>query len=146
MLQSRWRTLVRIGVERQTVVAGLKRIFVGFAIEDEWARNLLRGHAKLGDSPIEYADFSVKEPWDSTWKTKCRQRIKGCDGMIAFLSSNTKNADGAKWEIKCAVEEGVPLIGVYARAEDTYKPPEIAGQKVIYWNWDEIAAFINGLP
>jgi hypothetical protein len=45
-------------------VARLKRIFVGFAVEDEWARNLLRGHAKLGDSPIEYADFSVKIPWD----------------------------------------------------------------------------------
>ena len=89
-------------------VARPKRIFISFAMEDEWARNMLRGQSKLGDSPIEYADFSVKEPWDSAWQTKCRTRIKGCDGVIAFISSNTKAAAGARWEIGCAVEEGVP--------------------------------------
>jgi hypothetical protein len=66
--------------------------------------------------------------------------------MIALLSSNTKNATGARWEIGCAVEESVPVLGVYIHSSDTYKPPEIAGQKVIYWTWDGIAKFINGLP
>lgn len=127
-------------------MAGLKRIFVGFAIEDEDGRNLLRGQARLGDSPIEYTDYSVKEPWDNSWKTKCRERIRGCHGMIALLSSNTRNADGARWEIKCAVEEGVPLLGVYIHASETYQPPEIAGKKVITWTWPGIATFINGLP
>lgn len=146
LLQSTPRTVVRVTSERRTTVAGLKRIFVGFAIEDVDARNLLRGQSKLGDSPIEYADFSVKEPWDNAWKTKCRQRIKGCDGMIALLSSNTRNADGARWEIQCAVDEDVPLLGVYIHSTDTYRPPEIAGKKVISWTWPGIASFIDGLP
>jgi hypothetical protein len=92
-------------------VARTKRIFVGFAVEDKNYRDLLRGQSKLGDSPIEYTDMSVKEPWDSSWKTRCRQRITGCDGFIALLSKNVKNADGARWEIKCAIEEGVPVLG-----------------------------------
>lgn len=126
-------------------MARLKRIFVGFAVEDRDARDLLRGQSKLGDSPIEYTDYSVKEPWSESWKTQCRQRIRSCDGFIALLSSNTKDADGARWEIKCAVEEGIPVLGVHIHRTDTYTPPEIAGKKVIFWTWDGIAGFINGL-
>src|SRR4051812_2547492 len=108
-------------------MASTKRIFVGFAVEDKKYRDLLRGQSKLGDCPIDYTDFSVKQPWDSSWKTLCRSRIKGCDGVIALLSNNVKNADGARWEIKCAVEEGVPLLGVYIK-DDRYKPPEMDGK------------------
>ena len=127
-------------------MARQKRIFVSFAIEDEKCRNLLRGQSRLGDSPIEYTDFSVKEPWDSAWKTKCRQRIKSCDGVIAMLTRNTRNADGARWEIKCAVEEGIPILGVHCYREDTYVPSELAGKKVIFWTWPGIGNFINSLP
>lgn len=122
-----------------------KRIFVGFAFEDEKYRNLLRGQSKLGDCPIEYTDYSVKKPWDSSWKTECRQRIKGCAGVIALLSKNTKNADGARWEISCAVQEGVPILGVHIYADDDYTPPEIAGKKVIRWGWDGIGNWIKTL-
>lgn len=127
-------------------MARAKRIFVGFAIEDEWARNLLRGQAKLGDSPIEYTDYSVKEPWSESWKTQCRIRIRSCDGFIGFLSSNTENASGARWEIKCAVEEGVPVLGVWTTESETYVPPEMPRNRVIRWSWDGIARFINSLP
>lgn len=122
-----------------------KRIFVGFAVEDQKYRDLLRGQSKLGDCPIDYTDYSVKEPWSSSWKTNCRTRIKGCNGVIALLSSNVKNADGARWEIKCAVEEGVPIIGLHIFKNDSYTPPEIAGKKVIPWTWDGVGNWINGL-
>ena len=120
-------------------------MFVGFAVEDRDARDLLRGQSKLGDCPIEYTDFSVKEPWSSSWKTKCRQRIKGCDGVIALLSRNVRNADGARWEIKCAIEEGVPILGVHVHKSDSYKPPELNGKRAISWTWNGIANFVEGL-
>ncbi len=65
-------------------VATTKRIFIGFAVEDKQYRDLMRGQSKLGDSPIDYTDMSVKQPWDGSWKTKCRQRIKDCEGFIAL--------------------------------------------------------------
>jgi hypothetical protein len=126
-------------------MATTKRIFIGFAVEDKHYRDLLRGQSKLGDSPIDYTDMSVKDPWDSSWKTKCRQRIQGCDGFIALLSKNVRNAEGARWEIKCAVEEGVPVLGVHIHQDDDYKPPEIQGKKVIRWTWDGIGNWIAGL-
>jgi hypothetical protein len=126
-------------------MATTKRIFVGFAVEDKRYRDLLRGQSKLGDSPIEYTDMSVKQPWGRSWKTQCRRRIKGCDGLIALLSQNVRNADGARWEISCAVEEGVPVLGVHIHKDDAYRPPEIQGRRVIRWSWDAISNWINRL-
>jgi nucleoside 2-deoxyribosyltransferase len=122
-----------------------KRVFIAFAIEDEKARNLLKGQEVNPQSPIDYVDMSVKEPWSEDWKTKCRQRIKGCDGVIALLSRNSVAASGQRWEIKCAVDEKVPIIGVYISTSDTSAPPEIEGVKKVYWTWDGIAAFITSL-
>lgn len=125
-------------------MAAKKRIFVSFAIEDRWARNMMRGQSRLGRSPIQYTDMAVKEAWSSAWKTKCRRRIRGCDGVIALLSSNTRQAKGARWEIKCAVEEGIPVLGVYI-GSSRYKPPEIRGRRVITWTWNGVGNWINRL-
>ena len=126
-------------------MAGTKRIFVGFAVEDQKYRDFLKGQSKLGDCPINYTDFSVKEPWSQAWKTNCRTRIKGCDGFIALLSSNVRNAAGARWEIQCAVEESIPTLGVWIFQKDHYKPPEIDGKRVIAWTWEGIGNWINRL-
>jgi len=123
-----------------------KRIFISFAIEDKWYRDALVQHAKDDRSPFEFTDMSVKQPWDSAWKTNCRQRIKGCDGVIALISKKTRAADGARWEIKCAAEENIPSIGVHVHADDKGAiPSELSGYKVIEWTWTGINSFINGL-
>lgn len=123
-----------------------KRLFISFAIEDEYARDFLVGQARNSNSPFEFVDMSVKEPWSDSWKTRCRTRIKGCDGVIALISKNTMKAEGARWEMKCAKEEGVPMIGVHIQKDDKGTiPPELAGYKVIEWSWDGIASFINRL-
>lgn len=122
-----------------------KRIFVAFAVEDRNMREFLKGHSLNPNSPFEYTDMSVKEPWDSKWKTNCRTRIKGCDGVIALLSRNSLSADGQKWEIICAKDERIPLIGVYAYTDDTSSPKEMDGVRKIRWTWDGIKGFIDGL-
>jgi hypothetical protein len=122
-----------------------KRIFISFAIEDSTARDFLVGQARNEKSPFEFVDMSVKEPWSDTWKMRCRTKVKGCDGVIALISSKTKNASGARWEMKCADEEGVPMIGVYIYKNDSYIPPELYGHSVIAWTWSGIASFINKL-
>jgi hypothetical protein len=86
-------------------MATKSRIFVSFAMEDKTYRDFLAGRAKNEKSSFEFVNMSVLEPWDSQWKSNCRTRIKGCDGMIALLSKNTAKADGALWEVKCAKEE-----------------------------------------
>lgn len=90
--------------------------------------------------------MSVKQPWDSAWKTNCRTKIKGCDGMIAIITNRSINADGQRWEIKCANEEGIPVIDLHAQRQGHGQiPPELIGKKVIDWTWNEIKAFLDSL-
>lgn len=124
-----------------------KRIFIIFAIEDKKFRDFLSGQNRNPRISFEFVDMSAKEPWDKEWKTNCRTRIKGCDGAIAFISKNTAKADGALWEMKCAQEEGVPLLCVYCSSDDrpSILPDVIRGIKVIDWSQDGIAKFLDSL-
>lgn len=108
---------------------------------------MIVGQSRHERSPFEFVDMSVKEPWDERWKTQCRTKIKGCDGVIAIVTKNTATADGALWEMMCAVEEGIPLIGIYGNAENrpASLPRELAGKSVIDWTWSGIARFISSL-
>lgn len=124
-----------------------KRIFISFAIEDANLRDMLVGQAKNEKSPFEFVDMSVKEPWDSSWKTRCRTKIKGCDGMIIIVTRNTKKAEGQLWEIKCSKEESIPRRGIWGHSNDqpTYLPEELDGVRIVYWTWNNISSFINSL-
>lgn len=124
-----------------------KRIFISFAKEDMTLRDFLVGQAKNEKSPFEFVDMSVKKPWDSAWKTNCRTKIKGCDGVIVIVTKNTKDADGQLWEVKCAKEEGIPRRGIYGSSTDRPKtlPKELEGTRVVNWTWDDIKNWIDTL-
>lgn len=123
------------------------RIFISFAVEDKWARDYLVGQAKNERSPFEFVNMSLSEPFDEKWKTQCRSRIKGCDGMIALVSNNTKNATGALWEVKTAKEEKVPVRGIYTTTDNrpTSLPAEFGGVLVVGWTWANIKSFLDRL-
>lgn len=122
-----------------------KKIFISFAIEDKKYRDFLVAQAKDKRSPFSFVDMSVKEPWqENVWKRKCREKIINCDGMIVLLSKNTWHSSGSRWEIKCAVEEGVRVIGMHIKKNDKgAKPPELNGKKVIEWSWDNLDEIIK---
>ena len=123
-----------------------KRIFISFAIEDENLRDFLRGQARKDNSPFEFIDMSVKTPWDSMWKTNCRRKIKGCDGMIAIITKNTKNAGGQLWEINCAKDEGIPILGIWGHSDEKCAiPSEINPIIVRNWTWGNIKSWLENV-
>ncbi len=124
-----------------------KRVFISFAIEDKVLRDFLVGQAKNEKSPFEFVDMSVKEPWDSSWKTKCRSRIKSCDGVLIIVTRNTKKAEGQLWEIKCAKEEGIPRRGIWGKDDDhpASLPSELDGVRIVNWSWINIKNWIDSL-
>ncbi len=123
-----------------------KRVFVAFAIEDRDEKVLFTGHSKNAKVPFEFVDMSAKEPWSEQWKTNCRTRIRGCNGFIALVSKNTKNAEGELWEIKCAKEEGIEMLGIYIKeATASDKPPILSGVVCKNWTWENVKEFIDNL-
>ena len=125
----------------------MKRIFISFAVEDEKLRDFLRGQSRNENCPFEFIDMAVKHPWDSMWKTNSRTRIKGCDGVIAIVTKHTPQADGQLWEIRCAVEEGIPTIGIYGNNDHTgiYVPASCGYIRLVDWTWLNISHWINEL-
>lgn len=128
-------------------MASNNRVFISFAAEDSRYRDLLVGQARNENSPFEFTDMSVKQPWDDSWKTRCRTKIRGCDGMIALVSRNTPSASGQLWEVNCARNEAVPVRGVYVSQDDrpSVLPSEFTGIRIVSWTWPNIQSFIDSL-
>ena len=119
-----------------------KVIFIAFAIEDERQRDFLKGQSLNTDSPFEYVDMSVKEPYDSNWKDRVRTRIRRSDGVIVLVSKNSLSSSGQKWEISCSKEEKKKILGIWAYKDDR---TDIEGLNTRVWVWDNIANFIDSL-
>lgn len=127
----------------------MSKIFVSFAIEDKTLRDLFVGQERNTDNDINFTDFSVKKPWDSQWKTNCRARIKGCAGVVGIITKNTPAADGALWELKCAYDEGVPVLLIHgypvgnSNRFTVSKPKEIDGKMIYNWTHLNVLNFLN---
>lgn len=122
-----------------------KVVFIAFASEDKGTRDLFVGQRKLANTPYDWVDMSVKQPYDSEWKTRVRTRVRRSDGVIALISSSTPRATGQLWEIKCAIEEGKPLLGIWIENGYRVKPAQMAGAPCKEWTWANVGAFIDGI-
>ena len=124
-----------------------KKIFISFAKDDERYRDYLVEQAKEERSPFSFIDMSVKRPWkENEWKEKCRKKIKKCDGMIVLLSNKTWHSKGARWEIKCAKEENVEVIGMHIKKNRKGAiPSELKGNRIIEWNWKNLKKTIKSI-
>ena len=117
-------------------------MFIAFAIEDEWARDLLKGQSLNTLSPFEYTDMSVKQAYDRNWKERVRTRIRRSDGIIVTVSRNSLSSSGQKWEIQCAKEERKRMLGIWVNKDDR---TNIVGVNTKVWNWSNITSFIDSL-
>ena len=86
--------------------------------------------------------MSVKDAYDSDWKSRVRTRIRRSDGVIVLVSKNSLTSSGQKWEIQCAKEESVKILGIWAYTTDR---TEVASITTRVWKWDTIATFIDSL-
>jgi len=123
-------------------MAEKKVVFVAFAIEDERQRDFLKGQSLNTNSPFEYVDMSVKEPYDSGWKERVRTRIRRSDGVIVLVSKSSLTSSGQKWEIACAREEKKRVVGIWAYTDDR---TDLSGVNTVVWTWPAIATFIDSL-
>lgn len=122
------------------------RIFIAFAYEDANLRTMLVGQARHEQSPFEFVDMSVKQPWDTEWKTKCRTRIRGCKGVIGIITNRTPQADGQLWELSCAYQEGKPVLLMYGNNDRPINlPAPVAGKAIRIWSWPNIVTFLEAL-
>ena len=127
-------------------VSGRRNVFISFAYEDLGDVNLLRGQARNASSPIEFNDWSLREPFDSTRasyiKQGIRERIRQASATLVYVSDATARSQWVDWEVRESLALGKRVIAVYrGLAPPSRLPPAVeeAGIKPIPWSWDGIA-------
>ena len=98
------------------------KVFISFHVEDEAQVDLLRSQAKDPRFPVEFTDYSVKEPFDEKWKTQCTERIKQSSVLVVMIGPDTYSREAVLWEINKAYELGKPVI--WSAYISRRKPPD----------------------
>ncbi|WP_028058914.1 TIR domain-containing protein [Candidatus Solirubrobacter pratensis] len=120
------------------------RAFVSFEMEDRWARDFLRQHARQKGIGFEFVDYSIKEPFENKWKTNAKARIALTRGTIVLIGPTTYASDAVLWEIAETTRQGHPVFGVQINSDKTYRVPTgIATSRVTRWDFSAIARELN---
>ena len=124
----------------------MTKIFVIYASKDYPFYERLTAQARSARLPVEFDHLEAKQPWFPTWKAHCRTRVYSCDGAIVLVSRNTIDG-GIDWELECATEFGIPILGVNVDKDQRGSVPKAPpGWVVINWgDWPGIAQFIQSV-
>jgi len=127
-----------------------RHVFISFANEDLNEVNLLRGQAKNENTDLQFDDYSVKEPFDSTnaeyIRSQIREKIERTSVTVVYLSENSAKSRWVNWEIEESLRRGKGVIGVYkGDAPPATLPTAFAenGCKSVKWTHDGLMKAIE---
>lgn len=120
------------------------RAFISFEMEDRWARDFLAQQARDRRNDVDFYDYSVKQAFESAWKTECKKRIAMTRGTIVLVGPTTWKSDAVLWEIGETLQQDHYIFGIQISSEQTYRiPPGLPGANVIRWDFDQIERWLN---
>lgn len=124
-----------------------KRVFISFDYDnDEGAKTMLAGQAKLPDSPFDFKDASIKEHLTGDWKDKVKRRMDNVDVVVVLCGEKTHTAAGVSAELDIAKEKNKDYFLLAAYSDKTCTKPKsaLSTDKVYKWTWDNLKALIGG--
>lgn len=116
------------------------RAFLSFVQEDLNLVNLFRGQAKNERFDLEFADYSIKEPFDSRnadyIARGITEQIKHATLTICLYGPTTYTSKWVDWELKKTIAMGKPLMGVwlYNDGRIKYYPAPLQDWPRISWD------------
>jgi hypothetical protein len=114
-LEAKAKTILREGD------APRKNLFISFSHEDLADVNLLRGQARNASSALEFNDWSLREPFDSTRaeyvKNGIRERIRQSSVTLVYVSEITHTSKWVDWEIRESLKLGKRVVAMYKGAQ-----------------------------
>jgi CTP synthase (UTP-ammonia lyase) len=123
------------------------RAFISFDFDhNETEKHLFIGQSRHSKTPFNIEDWSSKVALaQSVWEAKIEEKINKSNLLIVLVGKNTYRATGVTKEIDFAIEQNVPFFGVYVDGADvtTTLPAGLARNRVIGWNWNDIAAAVD---
>ena len=127
------------------------KAFLSFVQEDLNVVNLFRGQAKNESTDLEFADYSIKEPFDSRNAEYIgrgiTEQIKFSTLTICLFGPTTYRSKWVDWELKKTLEMGKPIMGVslYSDGRTKFHPSPLEKWPRINWNISEIVQTMERL-
>ena len=120
------------------------RSFISFEMEDRWARDFLVRQAKDKRNDIEFIDYSVQDPFDTKWKTNCKERIARTKGTIVMVGPTTYKSEAVLWEIDETLREGHYIFGIQIHRDRSHPIPNgLPTKNVIRWDFEQIVKWLS---
>ena len=120
------------------------RAFISFEMEDRWARDFLVQQAKDKRNDIEFVDYSVQDPFDTSWKTQCKERIARTRGTIVLIGETTWKSEAVLWEIAETSRQGNYIFGIQINRDKTHiVPASLSTSSVIRWDFEQIIKWLD---
>jgi hypothetical protein len=127
------------------------RVFLSFVEEDLNLVNLFRGQAKSGNSDLEFADYSLKEPFNSTNADYIGRgiinQIKYVNVTICLYGPTTYTSRWVDWELRKSIELGKPIMGVclYGDGRVQYYPSALENHPRLSWDINDIVRTMRSI-
>lgn len=119
------------------------RAFISFDFDNNSIDKLLfAGQAKNSRTPFNIEDWSSKtELPQKEWQELIEAKVKKCNLLIVMVGKKSASATGVVKEIAFALENNVPIFGVYVDGADsnTTLPAGLARSRTINWEWEKIS-------
>jgi len=120
------------------------RAFISFEMEDRWARDFLVQQSKDEGNDVDFVDYSVQDPWDTSWKTQCKERIGRTKGTIVLVGPTTYESEAVLWEIAETLRRGHYIFGIQINKDKTHPIPSgLPAKNVIRWDFAQISSWLG---
>ena len=127
------------------------RAFLSLVEEDLNVVNLFRGQAKNQASDLEFADYSIKVPFDSKNADYIASGIMGqiklASLIVCLYGPTSYTRKWVDWELRKTLELGKPIMGVclYDDGRVRYYPAPLEGNPRVPWDMDQIVRMMWSL-
>ncbi len=130
-------------------MASTNQVFISFALKDTELRDKLVEQVNKEKPDAKCIDMPMKKSWESAWKAEVQDTVRGCAGVIGLISESITRADGQQWELRCALDSGLPVLLIsekYSMDIPAKQLPDLIRDKEIrLWEEATVSGFLNGL-
>lgn len=126
-----------------------RHIFLSFVQEDLTLVNLFRGQSKNNNNDLEFSDFSVQDPFNSSNSIYIQKQITSLINrssvVICLIGTVTHKSRWVDWEMEKARELGKGILGVRLHSSFQDFPPSVFNfnYEVVDWEIDQIITAIE---
>lgn len=107
---------------------------------------LFIGQGRNSRTPFSIQDWSAKAAMpQNQWERLVEEKISRSNMVIVLVGRSMSTAYGVEKEIQMADRNNVPVFGVYVDQANinSVLPYSLPRNRVIAWEWDNIASAIN---